>query len=177
MIVSMTEDEHKVVRNVLTNLQIAYSSLPVTALHHMYLVADYARTFEEYIVALCHDVVEDGLASYEDLETWGLTDEQIEAVFYLTRVANERYDEYIDTLCSSALFGFSGARLALNVKYYDLCDHLHPRHVEGLTDRRAERYLLAMADVVATARGIYERELQASKEEVSQQASTRDSSS
>jgi (p)ppGpp synthase/HD superfamily hydrolase len=78
------------------------------------------------IVGLLHDIPEDTGMSVKVLETLiGLTEEEVAALWLLTRTKNMSYDEYIDSIIKS------GNEIALNVKCHDL---LHNMNLDRFTE-------------------------------------------
>lgn len=73
---------------------------------------------EERLVALLHDVVEDGHAGLHDLRAWGYASTVVEAVDAISRrsAAGETYQEFIGRVQQNAL--------ATRVKLADLNDNL-----------------------------------------------------
>jgi hypothetical protein len=69
----------------------------------------------EMIVAVLHDVVEDGGIALDDLRKDGYSEEIIEAVDHLTHRDGEEYDQFIDRV--------NGNPLAVKVKIADLKDN------------------------------------------------------
>ena len=111
---------------------------------HVCRVANYARTESERNVALCHDLLEDGYATSNQLKEWGLSEEEVCAVNYLTRDDAASYNDYIDSIIASAQEGKIGADLALQVKMYDLFDHLTLYGIHNITYVKAKRYIKAL---------------------------------
>jgi len=115
---------------------------PARHVEHLDRVAAMARTEDERLTALLHDLVEDHLA------TWGEVEDLLgiqaavllPALKLLTRVA-EPYADYIETIASS------GNELAMTVKSFDLLDHLAPAQWPTLRDDLRERYIPAIARI------------------------------
>jgi (p)ppGpp synthase/HD superfamily hydrolase len=68
---------------------------------HARIVAELTKEFSAddriYTIALLHDVVEDGYASFEKLQKWfNLDAEQMSALDAITRRQGERYFDYIE---------------------------------------------------------------------------------
>jgi (p)ppGpp synthase/HD superfamily hydrolase len=70
--------------------------------------------------AWLHDVIEDSPVTEQDLRNAGISEETLEAVFWLSRDEKQTYAEYIQ------LIKQSGNDLAIAVKIADLRDHLRP---------------------------------------------------
>ena len=114
---------------------------------HMRRVADMAQTHSETVVALCHDVVEDGHATSRMLHQWGLSRDEIQAVSLLTRTG-KTYVDYIRHIINNAQSGSPAGQLAVRVKLYDLFDHIHPDRINGIDFSHVCRYTSAI-DLIA----------------------------
>lgn len=91
-----------------------------------------AKTDEERIVAILHDVLEDcDEWTKERLSTEGFPDEIVEAIVCLSRKDGETYPEFIDRVCTN--------RLAMKVKRYDLEDNLDPDRLSQLDEQTQKR--------------------------------------
>lgn len=88
---------------------------------HPIRVSYYAKSDEERIVALLHDVLEDSAFTEEDIKT-RVTDNPhiLEALRLLTRDRSEPYYSYVGRIATS------GNPLAIAVKTYDLLDNSDP---------------------------------------------------
>jgi len=115
---------------------------PARYVEHLDRIAAMARTEEERLTALLHDLVEDRLASWDEVEELlGIrATVLLPALKLLTRVA-EPYADYIETIASS------GNELAMTVKSFDLLDHLAPAQWPTLRDDLRERYIPALARI------------------------------
>ena len=91
--------------------------------------------------AMLHDIVEDGLATFEDLASAGLSPRCIELVCALTRPnAGEAYLDYVRTIADS------GDRERILIKLADNADNTDPERVAALPQRashQSERYAQA----------------------------------
>jgi (p)ppGpp synthase/HD superfamily hydrolase len=127
--------------------------------NHPWRVAHMAQTRDEYIVALLHDVIEDGQATWASLgsPSLGLSVAQVHAINLLTRCdpQMESYEAYIDRICQS------GDALAMTVKLYDLWDHLHPMNRAGYTRKRINRYTNAIEQITKAMMEIAREEREA----------------
>jgi (p)ppGpp synthase/HD superfamily hydrolase len=93
------------------------------------------ESFEERIVALLHDVVEDSEVTLEDLMTVEFPVIIIEAVRLLTRKHRQPYEQYILALKTN--------KLASKVKLADLEDNLNTKRLKkiGVSDKiRLDKY-------------------------------------
>jgi hypothetical protein len=121
---------------------------------HIDRVAIMARTDDEYVVAICHDVVEDGFATFSDLEFWGVTELQLHALQLLCRDDTMSYDAYVGLMIDLAAYSDTQehARLALTIKTYDIFDHLSPHRNDDegrqLSFRAAMRYTTALQRIM-----------------------------
>ncbi len=86
---------------------------------HPLHVAESMETEDECVVALLHDVLEDTEIIVSDLQEWGITERQIEALRLLCHDESVPYLEYIQKLMSDPI--------AVKVKIADL------RHNSDLT--------------------------------------------
>ena len=82
--------------------------------NHLFKVYMGVTDFNEKIIALLHDVVEDTDISFDDLKEFGYDDEIIKCLEYLTKKKGEYYPDYIDRIISSEDVH------TLNVKLSDL---------------------------------------------------------
>lgn len=121
---------------------------------HAVRVSQYATNMSEFYVAMCHDLVEDGYATVDDLRDWGLTDELISAIVILSRKKDKQtYAEYIQSIIDARDRALIGADLAFIVKHYDIYDHLHPHRGRYISHKKfvrshAQRYLKALTKLV-----------------------------
>ena len=112
-------------------------------LDHVQGVSAMAQTLDDQIVALLHDLVEDSFASWEEVaDILGAdADRLLPALRLLTR-DDEPYANYIERIAAS------GNVNAINVKTFDLFDHLSPYKRAGLLGTKADRYLAALDRLV-----------------------------
>lgn len=100
---------------------------------HVMRVMFRCKTQKERIVALLHDVVEDGNVTLAQL-TEHFPADIVEAVDVLTRnKRGETYEAYIERVAANPL--------ARRVKLADLADHLKPSRAAGLTAEDAARLI------------------------------------
>ena len=69
--------------------------------NHLFKVYMGVSDYNEKIIALLHDVVEDTDISFSDLKEFGYPDEIIVPLTYLTKKKGEYYPDYIDRIISS----------------------------------------------------------------------------
>ena len=82
--------------------------------NHLFKVYEKVSSYNEKIIALLHDVVEDTNITFDDLKSFGYNDEIIKPLTYLTKKKGEYYPDYIDRIISS------NDVHTLNVKLSDL---------------------------------------------------------
>ena len=82
--------------------------------NHLLKVYEGVSSYNEKIVALLHDIVEDTNITFDDLKEFGYSDEIIIPLTYLTKKKGEYYSDYIDRIISS------NDVHTLNVKLSDL---------------------------------------------------------
>lgn len=91
------------------------------------------RTWDERIVGVLHDVLEDTMVTEEDLEEACFDDTVIEAVKALTRdEEKETYPEFIDRVIDAGI-------IAIKVKLADMNDNLSPSRMDYLPDEEQKR--------------------------------------
>ncbi len=82
--------------------------------NHLFKVYEGVSSYEEKIIALLHDIVEDTNITFLDLKEFGYDDNIIKPLTYLTKKKGEYYPDYIDRIISSNNVH------TLNVKLSDL---------------------------------------------------------
>jgi ribosomal protein S18 acetylase RimI-like enzyme len=98
---------------------------------HPLRVMQAAKTDEEKIVAVLHDIVEDTNYSMDDLQKDGFSQDVIEAIGYLTRKFEETYDEFIQRIRRNPL--------ATKVKLLDIADNMNLDRIPNPTQEDYER--------------------------------------
>jgi len=107
-------------------------------LHPLRLMLN-AKTEEEQITALLHDVVEDSPITLDDLKTAGFSEMVLNAVQSLTRAKDMPYEQYLQEIASN--------ELARRVKLLDLADNMNLDRIKNPTDEdflRLEKYKKAL---------------------------------
>lgn len=102
------------------------------------------HTEPERIVAVLHDVVEDGAVKLDQLRELGLSEAVVQAIDHLTRRRDETYDVFIDRVATDAL--------ATRVKIEDLRDNLDVSRLAGVSEqdaRRLNKYVRALQQLTA----------------------------
>lgn len=98
-----------------------------------------AKTEDEQIIGVLHDVVEDSDWTFEMLEEEGFSSEVIEALRCMTKLSDdEDYDHFIDRVLTNTL--------AMRVKLLDLEDNMDLTRLSECTEddiRRKQKYQLA----------------------------------
>lgn len=102
--------------------------------HVLRVASCFDHTSWEHVVALLHDVVEDGDVSLDDLKAKRFPDEVILAVDALTRRADETHGQYVKRIARSS-------RMARLVKLADVRDNIDPLRLMQL-DVETRRRLL-----------------------------------
>lgn len=139
------------VRNIRSKVHGIYQPISQDEWLHMVRVAEYAQSYSEMAVALCHDVVEDGHIDLLNLLDWGLTTTEMHAVNMLCRLENETYSDYIAQIIDHyQQDGWEAGKIAIRVKFYDLVDHIHPANVGNIDTSKVLRYTKAI-EQIATA--------------------------
>jgi len=100
---------------------------------HLTTVYKGVDDYQEKIVALLHDVVEDTDVSFDDLKEFGYSDEIILMLSYLTKQKGEYYPDYIERIISSENIH------VLNVKLADLKHNMDINRIEKPTVNDYER--------------------------------------
>lgn len=98
-----------------------------------------AKTEEEQITALLHDVVEDSTVTLEDLKNAGFSATVLDAVRSLTHLEDLSYDQYLQVIASNDL--------ARRVKLLDLADNMNLDRIKNPNDKdflRLEKYKNAL---------------------------------
>ena len=97
--------------------------------------------YQEKILALMHDILEDTSVTVKDLEEFGYNDDILNMLLYLTKQKGEYYPDYIDRLISSNNIH------VLNVKASDLRHNMDITRIKNPTindyERVNKRYLPA----------------------------------
>ena len=113
---------------------------------HPLRVMAMGQTTEEKIVGVLHDVVEDTVWTFEQIEAEGFSADIIEALRCLTKQsASEPYDKFIARIKHNPL--------AVAVKLNDLTDNMDIRRLPYLSDKdikRLKKYLKAYKQLTGT---------------------------
>lgn len=112
-----------------------YSGQPMVA--HALRMMDRVETDEEKIIAVLHDVVEEGGCSFHELKDAGFSQTVLEGVDVLTRRPNMKYFDYIDDISTNPT--------AVRVKLAELAENKDQDRVNKLSfqtytlEKRLER--------------------------------------
>ena len=113
--------------------------LPYT--NHLFKVYIGLSDYNEKIIALLHDIVEDTDITFSDLRDFGYDENIIVPLTYLTKNKGEYYPDYIDRIISSNNIH------ALNVKLVDLKHNMDISRIKNPTindyERISKRYEVA----------------------------------
>lgn len=92
------------------------------------------ETEDEKIVAILHDTVEDGVATFEVLRKLGFKNHILNSIYYLTHDKEiHSYSEYIE------LIGRCSSHIPIKVKMADLEDNSNIMRLKGLREKDHER--------------------------------------
>ena len=106
--------------------------------NHLLKVYGGVSSYNEKIIALLHDIVENTDITFQDLKDYGYSDLIIDAIKCLTKKKGEYYPDYIDRIINS------NNKLAMNVKISDLKHNMDIKKIKNPTvndyERISERY-------------------------------------
>lgn len=106
-------------------------------IEHALCMVDRVDTQDEKIIAVLHDVVEEGGCSFQELKKEGFSQTVLEGVDVLTRRPNMKYFDYIDDISTNAM--------AARVKLAELAENKDQDRVNKLSfqtytlEKRLER--------------------------------------
>ncbi len=112
-----------------------YNGKPM--IEHALRMVDRVDTQDEKIIAVLHDVVEEGGCSFQELKKEGFSQTVLEGVDVLTRRPNMKYFDYIDDISTNAM--------AAKVKLAELAENKDQDRVNKLSfqtytlEKRLER--------------------------------------
>ena len=101
--------------------------------NHLLKVYGGVSLYDEKIVALLHDVVEDTDITYDDLKEFGYDNNIIDSLKVLTKNKGEYYPDYIERIINS------NNVLAMNVKLSDLKHNMDITRIKNPTVNDYER--------------------------------------
>ena len=115
----------------LFNGKVDKSGIPYVV--HLMKVYEGVSDYNEKIVALMHDIVEDTDVTLNELKEFGYNDELLEMLSYLTKNKGEYYPDYIERLISSNNIH------VLNIKLSDLRHNMDIGRIKNPTMNDYER--------------------------------------
>lgn len=95
-------------------------------LSHLFYVRDNVVSYEEKVVGLMHDTLEDTSINADDLKILGYPDNIINSLIILTKKKGENYSLYVDNVLNS------GDEVAIKVKYVDMTHNLNLKRLNAL---------------------------------------------
>ena len=101
--------------------------------NHLFKVYGGVSSYDEKIVALLHDIVEDTDITFNDLEEFGYDNNIIDALKILTKKKGEYYPDYIDRIINS------NNKIAVSVKLSDLKHNMDITRIKNPTVNDYER--------------------------------------
>lgn len=110
--------------------QLDKSGMPYV--FHPFHLAEQMTDEVTTVVALLHDVVEDGDYTLADLEKEGFSKDALDAVALLTHAKGEKYLEYVARIKQNPI--------ARTVKLADLAHNTDTTRLEVIDDKMLERY-------------------------------------
>ena len=113
--------------------------------NHLLKVYANVSDYDEKIIALLHDVVEDTIITFDDLKEYGYSNNILEALKVLTKKKGEYYPDYIERIIESNNIQ------AMNVKLADLKHNIDIKRIEEPTindyERINKRYMPAIIKI------------------------------
>ncbi len=113
---------------------------------HLMKVYSGVSSYNEKVVALLHDVIEDTEVTLDDLRSLGYRDDVIIPLSYLTKKKGEYYPDYIERIISSRDIH------VYNVKLSDLKHNMDIKRIKNPTvndyDRVTKRYMPAYEKIL-----------------------------
>ena len=100
---------------------------------HIIYVYKHVSSYDEKVIALLHDVIEDKDVSKEDLLEVGFPSDIVDDVVMLTRVKPKEYKDYVDNIIKN------GSVRALHVKLADVENNLDISRIKNPTVKDYER--------------------------------------
>ena len=97
-------------------------------IEHLYYVSNHLETYEEKVVGLLHDVIEDTYFDDKLLLAFKFSKNIVDAVSLLTRNKEVSYDDYIDSIIQS------NNLLAIKVKKVDMMHNMNKERLAALDE-------------------------------------------
>jgi len=91
----------------------------------------HCKTFEEQVVAILHDILEDTETKISDLRNIGCSEDIVDAVIVITKQGFQSYQEYLERVSNNTL--------ATAVKIQDLRHNMDLTRLKKITDKDIER--------------------------------------
>lgn len=110
---------------------------------HPIRVMNAGKSWEEKMVGILHDVVEDSEYTIQDLASENFPEPILQAVDAMTKKESQSYQEYLDCLKKNTL--------AVRVKLNDLTDNMDIRRLNDIGDEdvpRLRKYLKAYNELI-----------------------------
>lgn len=102
-------------------------------IEHLYYVSDNLESYEEKIVGMLHDVIEDTYVDEKLLLIFGFPKNIVESVLLLTKNKNISYDEYINNIIKS------NNLIALKVKKTDMMHNMNKDRLNSLEENTRKK--------------------------------------
>lgn len=97
-------------------------------IEHLYYVSDNLESYEEKVVGMLHDVIEDTYVDEKLLIAFGFPKNIVESLLLLTRNKSNSYDEYINNIIKS------NNLIALKVKKADMMHNMNKERLNLLEE-------------------------------------------
>ena len=107
---------------------------------HPLRVMNALETFEEKIIAVLHDAVEDSDLTLEDLKVAGFSNTVILAIDAITKREGEQLNDYLKRVM--------GNEIALRVKIADMTDNMDISRISNPTEKDRERIRIYRKNIV-----------------------------
>lgn len=102
-------------------------------IEHLYYVSDNLESYEEKIVGMLHDIIEDTYVDEKLLLVFGFPKNIVESVLLLTKNKNISYDEYIENIIKS------NNLIALKVKKTDMMHNMNKDRLNSLEEKTRKK--------------------------------------
>ena len=135
-LISLKENDDLLYKTLELILKVFEGSLDKGGLpyyNHLFKVYSKVFSYDEKIVALLHDIIEDKKVTKEDLLELNYPQHIIDAVVILTKKKGAYYPDYIESIIES------GNKLAMNVKLADLEHNMDLTRISNPTVNDYER--------------------------------------
>lgn len=102
-------------------------------IEHLYYVSNNLESYEEKIVGMLHDIIEDTYVDEKLLLVFGFPKNIVESVLLLTKNKNISYDEYIENIIKS------NNLIALKVKKTDMMHNMNKDRLNSLEEKTRKK--------------------------------------